>query len=799
VDSDADDEDDENAVTAHYRNRSPLRDRKLEKIRHFIAEAINDVKDSVRRPESPYTHLTNVKEVVEEALARQRLELVQSREQEAEDAAHSADLMKIVQDTNARVLEATEYRRIAEMREADAQKLLKLTEEELGLMKESSEEDAQKLRALQTEREESQKRIASAEDVQEELRQRLADATAENEALESTLDEYRLSSTKWRVEVDSAKSQNEALKSTVDSLRLQITEFIRTREVMRERLSKFQTDLSVAAGQLADEKARWHKSGLEQREANELLTARLGAEARTREQLEKDLERLHAQEMEVAKLKVVLDESQKANARLEEAVNILKLESSEHQKSADQYAREFREAREAGRTEVERIRVSMTADIEAANNQVNVVRAELENELAKVRTELENTTMDADTAKAQHELLLEEKADAHKNALREAADTMNAALQEQRLKFEEHVSELQQRHEQIFNDAHQQHKRALDNALEDKQRSESYLNECLSLADAKLDHFQDKILLLEDKLETAKGAAHAAAVAAQSAKAPSPNMFHMPEKISPQALRESILVLQEQLQERESRIERLEQQLSEVDAEAPAKLKERETEIGWLRELLGVRVDDLSDLVNALAQPEYNREAVRDAAIRIRANLQMEQQEKERLMTGGQPFPSLASLSNFASPKAVQLAAAIGNWRKGRDSVVSNLSKSTAVSRDQTPSKPPVSAQNFLSGLMTPPTSNVRRTPRPQPIKASRVSPESVESSSTEMTPRQKEKQPMLAPETPPLMRKASYDQDAEDGNYSTNGFYDDDESTVDGNPVEQPQRFEPFGSDVLG
>jgi len=41
---------------------------------------------------------------------------------------------------------------------------------------------------------------------------------------------------------------------------------------------------------------------------------------------------------------------------------------------------------------------------------------------------------------------------------------------------------------------------------------------------------------------------------------------------------------------------------------------------------------------------------------------------------------------------------------------------------------------------------------------------------------RKEGKQPV--PSTPPLMREASYDLDAE---VSTDGYYDDDESTVDG------------------
>ena len=75
------------------------------------------------------------------------------------------------------------------------------------------------------------------------------------------------------------------------------------------------------------------------------------------------------------------------------------------------------------------------------------------------------------------------------------------------------------------------------------------------------------------------------------------------------SLRESILVLQEQLQERETRIEQMQQQLKH---EGPAKLKERDTEIAWLRELLAVRSEELTDLVNTLSKPTFDRDNVRD-------------------------------------------------------------------------------------------------------------------------------------------------------------------------------------------
>ena len=166
----------------------------------------------------------------------------------------------------------------------------------------------------------------------------------------------------------------------------------------------------------------------------------------------------------------------------------------------------------------------------------------------------------------------------------------------------------------------------------------------------------------------------------------------------------------------------------------------------------------------------------------------MEQSEKERLISGAQnTFPTLATLSNFASPKAVQVAAAFGNWRKGRQNATSALAgPSASNSRNQTPSRPAThSAQSFLSGLMTPPTSNMRRTPdfsssaKPKDLRSNSTSSHS--SSATEQGFPSLGKQ-SAAPSTPPLLRKASYDRDAAVEDFSDAGY--DDDSTVDGGEV---------------
>jgi hypothetical protein len=723
--------------------------------------------------------------------------------QEKEDQI--AELEVKLKEASLRLEDEVEARQELESREADRARLLRVTEEELTLLREAASDDENTIRALREERdvarhsvdalrvedsktkeeltillednEQLKLKVVAFQNSEADTKKKLDAVTAENEALTFTLEEHRISANKWRNDIQQAHEETERLRKAIEQSQFQAQEAARVRESMRAKFEKLSQDMVVASGQVAAERAQWQKSDEVHLKKYEVLCARLEAEARTRERLERELERLETQEREAMKLRITLEQSQKHSSRLEEEIDQLREESLENHRLAEKYQRDYREARETGHSEVRRTRVLLEADIEAANNQVNIVRADLEAEISRLRTELDNVRMDSDTTKARHELELEAASDAKKAAVDEALRSNKLALQEQQHAFERRLEQ-----------ASQEHNRILQQSREDKDRAEVYLKDRLSIADSKMENLQDRIALLEEKLSIAKEAASAAAAAAQSVKSTSASTSSYAsgnaEKISPQALRESIAVLQEQLQERESRIESLEQQLAEVDTEAPNKLKERDTEISWLRELLGVRIDDINDLISALAQPSFDRETVRDAAIRIRTNLQMEQQEKERLMSGGKSLPTLATLSNFASPKAAHLAAAFGNWRKGRaENVPSTLaSSSNNSSRNQTPSRiAPPSAHSFLSGLMTPPTSNLRRTPdlpssgntRPQ---NSRTNSASSRGSNAGFPSLGKQ----AAPSTPPLMRKAAYDQDAEDAPFSESGFYDD-ESTVDG------------------
>jgi hypothetical protein len=280
--------------------------------------------------------------------------------------------------------------------------------------------------------------------------------------------------------------------------------------------------------------------------------------------------------------------------------------------------------------------------------------------------------------------------------------------------------------------------------------------------------------------------------------------MELPEKISPQALRESIMVLQEQLQEREQRIEELDQTLAKVDPDAETKIIKRDDEIIWLRELLAVRHSDLQDIIAALSGEDYDKDAVKDAAIRLKANLQMEEQERERAMNGGSAInlPNIAAtIRDAATPRVAQavgpLAAAWGNWRKsGNQNAFGSLSSvlSSPAPANSTPRREsPASQSSFLSGLLTPPASGLRQTPpsaQGQPTAFSstgrRFTAQDLANRprGPSMTPRQSDKnaardtpprrQSRGQPVTPPMMRSSAYDSDAHAEDFDDAGFFDD-------------------------
>lgn len=811
ADSDADDEDDIMDSKFLSQRTSSSRDKKHGLIREAMLEALDlhqqasrqlpqtgDIQDLLASTNTMIAGLASahldhndVRVIVEDALHNQNRMLVHAPlpvGDSQKDANHRRTMSELegrLNETLTGALEEANQRHAAEEREADTRRRLRLTEEEVILIQETLSDKEHKIHALENDNSKLKRHLDASETAQRNLEDRLSDVEAESAALGSTLNEYRESSNKWRREIDEAESHKETLRVTIEELRGQIADGLNVRDNMRNKLERIHTDMAAAAEQLANERAFRQNKNEEMHKRHAVLQARYDAEIQSRSGLDAEIQRLRIQASEGASAQHMLEQTLKSNVILADTNQSLRDDLTEQQTSNSRVRRELQDARENSHIEVQRAQILLQGGIEAANNQADAMRAGLESRLAITNNELDNMRALVNATKARHDVLLQEEADLRRDTLHKVNEASSAAL-----------DELRHRHEENIQYVNTQRDRAIANALQDKQRSDEFWQQRLSLTEAKNGLLHDRIAHLDGRLEIAKAAGQAAVSAAQAAKGMQPvsGALAEPDRISPQALRESILVLQEQLQERESSIERLQQEVASFDTDAPNRLKERDIEITWLRELLAVRSDDLTELISTLSQSTYDRDTVRDAAIRIRTNLQMEQAEKERLISAGSSVTgqAFAGLTNFASPKAVQLAAAIGNWRKGREGSSTPVARrsSAQLSRsqegDQTPSKRPPSAASFLTGLMTPPASNLRRTPSPsssvisdmstprRPLSARVVAPRSTPTSSKPIVPPLAGFDGHEEPETPLSFRSQSYDDDAHLG--GADDELDDDE-----------------------
>ncbi|OTA62805.1 hypothetical protein K449DRAFT_433719 [Hypoxylon sp. EC38] len=709
-------------------------------------------------------------------------------------------------------------RREAEDRLSEIQRLLRISSEEEDRLRAVLEERDHKIKGIEQASGKTSMRLALLEAAQNNAEQTQAELKNRLNITEVELRDARQEARHWRSEAEHAResahraaddlveavNESKHLHKLIDTLGVQLEENERIRDNWRAKFVTLQDDMAHAAREITEENSRRSKKEQALLARLEVLDARLQAEARTRERLETEIERLENGER--AGLRAVGE-----CKRLEALLSELRNENHALQQNALRYQREIQEARDSAAVEVQRTQTSLQAELDAASDQVNAVREELEEEISKLRAQLDQVKMDADTARAHHEMMLEE-----------AQTTKQTELEEAENKRRIEINELISKHQNEIEDLQARYERQISNAAEDAQRTEQNLLERLSLSTSKTEHLQDRVAHLEDKVqiaqEAARAAAQAAAQASKSVVVPGPpgpvaqtkqlaEAMHLPEKVSPQALRESIMVLQEQLQAREQQIEELEQTVAKLDPDAATKISKRDDEITWLRELLAVRHGDLQDIINALSADRLDKDAVKDAAIRLKANLQMEEQERERAMNGGSAInlPNIAAtIRNAATPRVAQavgpLAAAWGSWRKSNqpalNSLSNALSSSPASGRSSTPSKINVSSQSgYLSGLMTPPASGVRNTP---PVQQGQAQPTAFgntgrrftveefanRSRGPSMTARQAEKMPRTStppqqqdrrqPVTPPMMRPNSYDADAHVEEFDDASFFDD-------------------------
>ncbi|KAJ5832331.1 hypothetical protein N7474_000642 [Penicillium riverlandense] len=798
-DSDADDEDDEGEHEhSSVRGRSPhhMRDRKLDMLKNVVLEALATHDLPTRSPQhSSHSEIAllkesiaelqaltikklaqdpvgDMREILEETLAKQ-LAANTPRMTDAEEIGADSLMLQIeslktmLRMADERAEAEYKQRREAQETVVEFERRLKVAEEDTARHSAAAEDAETRFLQFKEEKipyfEKMQFRSDTLAEEAETLKVTIAELSSKNIALQGDLDEYRVSSDNYRKQLSTTLDENKTLHETIDHLRVRIEDNMAVRQNLTEKFDRLQQDMVNATHDIGREQATSRRKEEEQTARYNELYASYTREVKLREKLEQDVNDLELQERESNKVKFMLEQSHEENEKLNELVTNLRNENHEMHLKAARFERELNDSQETHRLDIQRTKAQVEAEADAANSQAELVRAELEAQILRLQSQLETATESKETA-----------------------------LDDQR-----------RMHERVLNDLRERHGRALHNGSEDRQRGESHLMDRLALSDDKVKHLQERVQHLEEKLEIAQSAARAAAEAARSGKAPSteavaapapahaasPSMSFSkgtlePEKISPQALRESIMVLQDQLQQRETRIEELEQEASTVDKDAPNKIKERDTEITWLREVLGVRIDDLQDIIRTLSQPNFNKHAVRDAAIRLKANLQMQQQERERAMSGNNlSLPSISDLA--ASPRSLPLAAAAawGNWRKARDNSNSGLNPS-----DQTPSKSNNAAGGFLSGLLTPPGSHVRQNAPPHTAAPARTSSyrETRPLRGFNSTPRRGSVLTETAvadpPQTPPLLRRSSYDHDAEPGNYEEDNFLPDDiESTVGG------------------
>jgi hypothetical protein len=838
--SDADDEDEENQSKKMviHRTRSPLcqkKDRNGDVIRTAVREAFAAHKqDSPEVNQSAFEQLLSEVRLLKEASAsKQRPDEMKAivedvisthprlrgkRVQEDHQAGASQKfslqidgLESMLKVANERAEEEYRVRRKVEDDLAETDRQFNIVAEEAAQYREASEEAERSLRTYYEQQESFQ-----------DLEQSLSEQSLKNAALETTLEEYRLSHDQWLIDMEDERRRSKDLKAVLHSLRREIEESSQAKQSLRARLERVQDDMTDVMENIAHDQASWFRREQELSSKIDTMQAELLRETSMRQKMELELDELEKAHKKVLKVRDAYEVAEKEIISLEALVAQTRQESRTHEDAAHCLGREVNHLREKAEADTLKTRSTHEHHIGMLKSQYDSVSADLEGQISRLKAQLQHTEDDADESKVRHQNHVDELVDRHSRALHSIKETKEAAL-------EEHRSS----HERALNDLRERHARALHNASDDRHRLEAHLMEKLALSSDKTQHLEGKVADLQDRLEITTSAARAAAAAAakgtsesrvpgrppvtstSNVSMPLARGSNTPEKISPQALRESIMVLQDQLQYREQNIESLEAELGKVDKDAPRKLKDRDTEISWLRELLGVRIDDLEAIIHAVSEEDYDREAVKDAAIRLKANLQMEQQERERAASGGSGvFQSMSSLSSLTqTPRALPMAAAAawGNWRKARDLSFGNPSE-PADTNSQTPSRS--SPQSFLSGLLTPPSVSQRQaSPAPsappammslngrmtsskaRPLRAYNGQARSMSARQTEKRPlrrqhssdhpqpvqqqqQQQQQRRQETPSTPPLMRKSSYDQDA-DARKSIISDIDDDASLV--------------------
>jgi len=559
--SDADNEVDDTGTGFHSRLGLLKAEKKLEKMKGFVMDAIaSSQAGHLRRLERELElrhaaehrarEVQSLLDLSERTIklfkerSNNTLAKLQGLEQDRNQAEHIVANIRrernVAEQENTLLKEAVELsderylvlkreQQEAEHRVIDIRRLLELSEREIVLFKEASRKNEHDLRVIRDEQEMAHQWIAALEGSELELRSKNSVLSAQIVALEGTLDEYRTSSTNWRKEIDQANEARVALNTNLEALREEADDHHRVRTDLTAKLEESQKSMLAAADNLAHERAFWKEEDKKQAERLKDLEVRLNEDTRIQTNLE---------------TRVVTLEN--TNARLEVALKEMTEKSVNHLKIASQLECDASKAREIAAAEIERTKSCLEAEIDVANRKMDTVQADINTRLEVTQADLHRARTGIKAQKSRFGKALEQAAESGRVALKDAANASRVKIRDERHRLEKSLTDMTV-----------QRDKAIQNTLEDKQR-----------CSARVEHLQEKVRHLEDKVVVAQSAAQAAAIAAQSVRIAGNVSTHInsadvSETMSPQALHESIAMLQEQLRQREARIEDLEKRVSD--------------------------------------------------------------------------------------------------------------------------------------------------------------------------------------------------------------------------------------------
>ncbi|RMZ87761.1 hypothetical protein DV736_g5010, partial [Chaetothyriales sp. CBS 134916] len=736
-DSDADDEDDHDAHDAFsaYQSRAPeaKRNRRTSRFRAAVAEAIAAYKENLSPPAT--TDLSII--MAELAELRKLVE-------QPSTSTSTVDHLKDIKDAPGLVnsfhppLHGSHVQQGHEavgdesrLQTDGLETMLKHERDRANhesLQRQKADEEIELLKQVL---EDANAQAAEYKEASEQAGERLVAFIKEKEAyrelehtvqdLEKMIEEHRKLKEELEDALEDEKQKTKELARTIFEVKDQLTDRVQRCHSLHSKVDRLREQISTAASGLAAEQSESRTRENELKTKVSIIENALDKATRHAEKVQLDMDALERQHKEALTFKDRFENLQVEYTQAQGLIALLRNESRGNEDKAYRLERQLNESQSVKDTNAATTIARLTAELDASKTQFESYKAEAESQVVRLQLKLDLADQDFEDQKVKHDTVLAEIHDSHANTIRELNE-----------KHEQAVEELHAAHDRKLGDLRDRHTRAMHNSSDDRHRMEYQFNEKLSLADDKIRHLESKVSDLTDRLEITKSAARAAVEAATAKVVPTNNLptpansviaspptraasgslsivKGEPEKVSVQSLRESIMVLQEQLQNREQKIELLVAEIRTLDPDALPNLKEGDTEIQWLRELLAVRMDEIQELIATLSLPDFDQNAVKDAAIRLKANIEMEQSIREKSTTR-QPLvsavPTLSHIAAYAqSPRqALPLVAnaAWGNLRRAKqyagDAYESYVS--------QTPSKSSMNSQaSFFSSVMTPPGS----------------------------------------------------------------------------------------------